>query len=157
MKEIEIIHSIRKFNRNYVRSIGLLEKSFLNTGYSLTESHILYIVKEQGKTTATEINKVLNLDEGYLSRIIKKLISNSILTKEKSKDDKRVFKISLTEKGIKEQQKLDDLSSDSVAGIISHLSLPEQEELAHSFNKIMGLLYGEWVGDSIEGGVWKLF
>ncbi|MAO36549.1 MAG: GCN5 family acetyltransferase, partial [Zunongwangia sp.] len=68
MNEIEIIHSIRKFNRNYVRSIGLLEKSFLNTGYSLTESHILYIVKEQGKTTATEINKVLNLDEGYLSR-----------------------------------------------------------------------------------------
>lgn len=141
MKEIEIIHSIRKFNRNYVRSIGLLEKTFLNTGYSLTESHILYIVKEEGKTTATDINKVLHLDEGYLSRIIKKLISNSILIKEKSQADKRVFKISLTEKGIKEQQKLDELSSCSIAGIISHLSQGQQEELAQSFNKIMRLLY----------------
>ncbi len=142
MKEIEIIKRIRKFNRSYVRSIGLLEKTFLNTDYSLTESQVIFLVKEQGKTTATAINKVLKLDEGYLSRIIKKLISNSLLTKEQSKTDKRCYEIMLTTIGIREQQKLDELSSDSIQTIISHLSESEQLELASSFDKIMKLLYG---------------
>ncbi|MGS2741835.1 MarR family winged helix-turn-helix transcriptional regulator [Sinomicrobium sp. M5D2P17] len=141
MDEMEIIHTIRKFNRNYVRSIGLLEKTLLNTDYSLTESQILFIVNEQKKTTATDINKVLKLDEGYLSRIIKKLISKSLLTKEQSSSDKRCFEIKLTEKGLKEQQKLDELSSDSVRSVISPLNPSDQTELAGLFKRIIILLY----------------
>lgn len=138
---MEIIHKIRQFNRSYVRSIGLLEKTLLNTGYSLTESQILFIVNEQKITTATEINKLLKLDEGYLSRILKKLISKSILTKEQSPSDKRCFEIKLTEKGVREQQKLDKISSDSIKLIISHLNPSDQTELANLFNRIMILLY----------------
>ncbi|MBC9797256.1 MarR family winged helix-turn-helix transcriptional regulator [Sinomicrobium weinanense] len=141
MNEEEIIHKIRKFNRSYVRSIGLLEKKLLNSDYSLTESQILYLVNDQKKTTATEINKILKLDEGYLSRIIKKLISKSLLTKEQSFSDKRIFEIRLTEKGLKEQQKLDTLSSDSIRSIIAHLNKSDQSELANLFNRIMTLLY----------------
>lgn len=141
MKEIEVIQEIRKFNRNYVRSIGVLQKTFLNSDYSLTEGQILFLVKQEGKTTATAINKVLNLDEGYLSRIIKNLISNSLLTKERSLADKRFFEIKLTQKGIKEQQKIDELSSTSIQSIINHLSATEQEELANAFKRIMVLLY----------------
>ncbi|WP_268223747.1 MarR family winged helix-turn-helix transcriptional regulator [Sinomicrobium oceani] len=143
MKEIEVISEIRKFNRSYVRSIGLLQKTFLDTNYSLTESQVIFLVKEQGKTTATAINKVLQLDEGYLSRIIKKLISDSLLIKEQSQADKRCFEIMLSPKGIEEQRKMDKLSSESVRAIISHLSETEQQELAGSFQRIMALLYKE--------------
>jgi len=141
MDEMEIIHTIRAFNRNYVRSIGLLEKTMLNSDYSLTESQILFIVNEQKKTTATQINKLLKLDEGYLSRIIKKLISKSLLTKEQSPVDKRCFEIKLTTKGLKEQEKLDQLSTESVRAVISTLSASDQTELAHLFKKIMNMLY----------------
>lgn len=139
---MEIIHKIRTFNRNYVRSIGLLEKTLLNTDYSLTESQILFIVNEKKRTTATEINKLLKLDEGYLSRIIKKLIARRMLTKEQSPSDKRCFEIKLTEKGVKEQQKLDEISSNSIRSIISHLNPSHQTELAILFDRVMVLLYG---------------
>ncbi|WP_417363832.1 MarR family winged helix-turn-helix transcriptional regulator [Galbibacter sp.] len=138
---MEIIHTIRDFNRNYVRSIGLLEKTMLNTDYSLTESQILFIVNQQKVTTATDINKILKLDEGYLSRIIKKLISNSLLTKKQSPVDKRSYEITLTSKGIKEQLKLDQLSTASVRSVIASLSVSEKLELAHLFNRLMTLLY----------------
>ena len=72
----KIVHQIRNFNRNYVRTIGLLENTILNSGYSLTEAHILNEVISQPDSTATIINKELKLDEGYLSRVIKRLISN---------------------------------------------------------------------------------
>ena len=138
---MEIIHTIRAFNRNYVRSIGLLQKTMLNSDYSLTESQILFIVHEQKTTTATEINKILKLDEGYLSRIIKKLISKSLLTKEQSPIDKRCYEIKMTDKGIEEQQKLDDLSTASVRILISSLPSSDKIELAHLFKRIMKMLY----------------
>lgn len=143
MNELEVIHTIRKFNRNYVRSIGLLDKNLLNTAYSLTESQILFIVNQHKKTTATDINKILKLDEGYLSRIIKKLISKSLLTKEQSSTDKRYFEIRLTKKGHEEQQKLDQLSTASVRTVISSLNASDKTELANLFNRIMVLLYDD--------------
>lgn len=141
MNEMEIIHTIRTFNRNYVRSIGLLQKTMLNSDYSLTESQILFIVHEQKITTATEINKILKLDEGYLSRIIKRLISKSLLTKQQSPIDKRFYEIKMTDKGLKEQKKLDDLSTESVRSLISSLPSSDKIELAHLFKKIMNMLY----------------
>lgn len=150
MDEMEIIHTIRTFNRNYVRSIGLLEKTMLNSDYSLTESQILFIVHQQKKTTATDINKILNLDEGYLSRIIKKLISKSLLTKEQSPVDKRSFEIMMTSKGIKEQEKLDLLSTKSVQEVISTLSDEDKTELALLFKRIMTMLYKDKPSSSLN-------
>ena len=141
MNEMDIIHTIRAFNRNYVRSIGLLEKTMLNSDYSLTESQILFIVNQQKVTTATHINKLLKLDEGYLSRIIKKLISKSLLTKQQSPIDKRSFEIKMTSKGLVEQQKLDQLSTESVRSVIASLSAAEKQELAQLFERLMRLLY----------------
>ncbi|EKF56266.1 N-acetyltransferase GCN5 [Galbibacter marinus] len=150
MDEMEIIHTIRAFNRNYVRSIGLLEKTMLNSDYSLTESQILFIVHQQKKTTATDINKILNLDEGYLSRIIKKLISKSLLTKKQSPVDKRCYEIMMTKKGIKVQEKLDQLSTESVRRVISTLAVEDRTELALLFNRIMNMLYKDKSTSSIN-------
>lgn len=150
MDEMEIIHTIRAFNRNYVRSIGLLEKTMLNSDYSLTESQILFIVHQQKKTTATDINKILNLDEGYLSRIIKKLISKSLLTKKQSAVDKRCYEIMMTKKGIKVQEKLDQLSTESVRRVISTLAVEDRTELALLFNRIMNMLYKDKPTSSIN-------
>lgn len=143
MDQEEIIDKIRAFNRNYVRSIGLLERTVLNSNYSLTESHILHLINAHKKTTATQINKTLKLDEGYLSRVIKKLISKSLLTKEQSSSDKRIFEIKLTEKGQKEYQKIDKLSSESIRAITADLNPSEKLELASLFDRAMDLLYKE--------------
>lgn len=141
MNQEEIIDKIRAFNRNYVRSIGLLERTVLNSNYSLTESHILHLINSHEKTTATQINKTLKLDEGYLSRVIKKLISKSLLIKEQSSSDKRIFEIKLSEKGQKEFQKIDKLSSESIRAITADLSPSEKLELASLFDRAMTLLY----------------
>jgi DNA-binding MarR family transcriptional regulator len=136
----KIIHKIRSFNRNYVRTIGLLENTILNSGYSLTEAHILTEVYSQPDSTATSINKELKLDEGYLSRVIKRLISKSLISKKQSPTDKRVFVINPTDKGKSEYQKLDILSSKMVTSNIAHLSQEEQLELVDLLERVQSLL-----------------
>ena len=136
----KIVHQIRSFNRNYVRTIGLLENTILNTGYSLTEAHILNEVTSQPNSTATSINKELKLDEGYLSRVIKRLISKSLITKKQSLTDKRVYVINPTDKGKTEYQKLDILSSKMVIANIDHLKQEEQLELVALLDRVQLLL-----------------
>jgi len=136
----KIVHQIRNFNRNYVRTIGLLENTILNSGYSLTEAHILNEVISQPDSTATIINKELKLDEGYLSRVIKRLISKSLITKKQSPTDKRVYVINPTDKGKTEYQKLDILSSKMVINNIDHLKQEEQLELVALLDRVQLLL-----------------
>ncbi len=136
----EIINRIRAFNRYYVRIIGLLENSILNSGYSLVEAHILSTVYAQPNTTATHLNKELNLDEGYLSRVIKKMLRETLITKEQSTLDKRVYTINLTPKGKAQYQKLDRLSTELVASYIAHLNQDEKIELADLMDRAKFLL-----------------
>ncbi|CAM4368120.1 MarR family winged helix-turn-helix transcriptional regulator [Zobellia nedashkovskayae] len=137
---LETIDRIRAFNRYYVRAIGLLENTVVKSGFTLTEAHIINEVNATPNTTATEINKKLKLDEGYLSRVIKKLISNSLLTKSRSATDKRAYVINLTEKGRAEYQKLDSRSTELVASNISNLDNKETVELANLMDRIQFLL-----------------
>ncbi len=137
------VNQIRAFNRYYVRTIGLLKNSILNSGYSLTEAHVLNFINSNKDCTATSINKELNLDEGYLSRVIKKLISKKLITKTQSPLDKRVFVINATDKGENEYKKLDSLSSEMVESNIKHLNQKEQLELVALLNRVKGLLQND--------------
>jgi DNA-binding MarR family transcriptional regulator len=106
----------------------------------LTEAHILNEVNSKQDSTATSINKELKVDEGYLSRVIKGLISKSLIIKKQSLTDKRIFVINITDKGKSEYQKLDKLSSKMVKSNISHLSQDKQIELADLLGKVKTLL-----------------
>jgi len=55
--------------------------------------------------------------------------------------DKRSFEIKMTSKGLVEQQKLDQLSTESVRSVIASLSAAEKQELAQLFERLMRLLY----------------
>jgi DNA-binding MarR family transcriptional regulator len=137
------VDEVRSFNRFFVRTIGVLDNTILNSGYSLTEAHILNLVNSNIDSTATTINKELNLDEGYLSRVIKKLVSKGLITKKQSEFDKRVFVVNSTNKGKIEYQKLDNLSSDMVKSNIKHLNQNEQLELIDLLKRVEILMRKE--------------
>src|SRR6476619_5904112 len=65
------IESIREFNRFYTRVIGLLDRDFLGSPFSLTEVRVLLELYYRRITTATAIGQALGLDAGYLSRMLR--------------------------------------------------------------------------------------
>jgi DNA-binding MarR family transcriptional regulator len=69
------IAAVRAFNRFYTRIIGTLREGLLNSEYSLSEARVLYELANSPESTAREIAVDLELDAGYLSRILRKFES----------------------------------------------------------------------------------
>src|SRR5687768_8141415 len=95
----EFIEKVRSFNWFYTNIIGLLDQHFLNTPFSLTEGRVLYEISHMEECSAKKIRQNIDIDEGYLSRIIDKFLKKGLITKAPSPGDRRLHIILLTKKG----------------------------------------------------------
>jgi DNA-binding MarR family transcriptional regulator len=62
--------AIRRFNRFYTRAIGTLHAHLVGSVFTLAEARVIYEISRNERSTATQIAGNLNLDAGYLSRIL---------------------------------------------------------------------------------------
>src|SRR5688572_1526151 len=97
----QLIEQFRSFNRFYTGVIGLLDQHFLDSPFSLTEGRVLYEIRHTEDCTAKKIREKINIDEGYLSRILDIFRKKGLITKAPSSEDRRLHIIKLTEKGQK--------------------------------------------------------
>jgi DNA-binding MarR family transcriptional regulator len=139
----EFIDKIRSFNRFYTNIIGLLDRHFLDTPFSLTEGRVLYEISDTELCTAKKIRSKVDIDEGYLSRIIDKFVQKGVVKKTPAQEDRRLYIIVLTEKGWREFSKLNDNSNRSVHQVITNLSDQECAELVAMMGRIQVLLTKE--------------
>jgi DNA-binding MarR family transcriptional regulator/N-acetylglutamate synthase-like GNAT family acetyltransferase len=136
----ETIKSIRHFNRFYTRQIGVLNQGLLDSPYSLTEARVIYELAQKETCTATELGSQLNLDMGYLSRILANFQKKGLLQKEPSPQDKRQSLLRLSPSGQAAFAILNERSSQEINGMLNTLSAPEQQQLVKAMRTIEALL-----------------
>src|ERR1700719_2067594 len=90
------IAAVRRFNRFYTQRIGVLAEAYLNTPFSLTEARVIYAVAHRDGATATWLGHELDLDAGYLSRILRDFERRQLIARSPSPRDRRQSLISLT-------------------------------------------------------------
>jgi len=139
-QENNIISEIRRFSRFYTNILGLLNKCILDSSYSLTEARILIEIYKTKECTANWLIEKLDVDRGYMSRILRKFETDELITKEKSSEDGRVIYLNLTLKGKDILRELEEKSNNQVIKIISHLDFNEKEKLVQSMKNIEKLL-----------------
>src|SRR3569833_2596029 len=97
----EQIARVRAFNRDYTRRIGVLAEGLLNSPYSLTEVRVMYEIAHRSGVTAAELADELDLDRGYLSRLLKGFETKKLLAKAASPNDGRRQHLRLTPAGLR--------------------------------------------------------
>lgn len=132
--------SVRSFNRFYTRQIGLLQQGLLDSPYSLSEARIIYELAQQDGVTATELGKFLNLDAGYLSRMISAFVKKGLVIKEVSRKDGRQSHLRLSEPGRQAFALLDNRSQQEIEAMLSPLSPQKRERLVTSMYAIEDVL-----------------
>ncbi len=93
------VAAVRAFNRFYTNMIGLLRGKYLDTPYSLTEARILFELAQRDASEVTDLRRTVDIDAGYLSRILGRFSSDGLVTRQRSAADGRRQVISLTGHG----------------------------------------------------------
>jgi DNA-binding MarR family transcriptional regulator/GNAT superfamily N-acetyltransferase len=134
------IAAVRRFNRFYTQKLGVLSEGFLNTPFSLTEARVLHAVAHRDGATATLLGRELDLDAGYLSRILRDFERQGLITRQQSPQDGRQTLISLTADGREAFEPLDRGSHMAVGNLLAPLAEAEQDRLTGAMRTIASLL-----------------
>jgi DNA-binding MarR family transcriptional regulator/GNAT superfamily N-acetyltransferase len=130
------IAEVRAFNRFYTRLIGVLDEGLHKSPYSLTESRILYELAHADGLTATSLRRDLDLDAGYLSRILKKFEADGLISRVPSPADGRESVLSLTEKGRNAFAPLNDASVKVVETLLGRLDASRRRSVLRAMDTL---------------------
>jgi len=133
------VGAIRDFNRFYTRKIGLVDGT-ASSPFSLAEARVLFELARLEKPTATEIRKELGLDAGYMSRILGEFERQKLIKRERSAGDERQKALSLTARGRRAFQPLDERSSQQMTEMVESLSARERKQLVDAAQAMRRLL-----------------
>lgn len=142
------VSAVRAFNRFYTRVIGALNEGIHASAMSLQQVRILYELAYGTNVTASDLARLTGMDAGYLSRTLKALEADGLVSKSPSPEDGRSLRLGLTAKGREIFGGIDRTSADEVGKLLAPLAADDQRRLVAAMQRIRRLL-----GESPPGGV----
>jgi len=121
----------------------VLRKTFLDSPYSLGEARVLYEIASCGAPMARDISRSLDLDPGYLSRVLRNFEKRGLIRKRTSAKDGRQSHLTLTPRGRKSFTPLDARSQRTTAAMLAKLAPADQARLIAAMTTIETLLEGQ--------------
>jgi DNA-binding MarR family transcriptional regulator/N-acetylglutamate synthase-like GNAT family acetyltransferase len=140
MSTATMVPAVRRFNRFYTKQIGVLQRGWLGSPFSLPEARVLYEVANHDQPTATDVGKELGLDAGYLSRMLRTLVHRGVVHRTRSTADGRRSHLSLTRRGQAAFVQLNRQTQEDVASMLGALSSGDQRRLVSAMAVIEELL-----------------
>ena len=136
------VGAVREFNRFYTGVIGVLDEGLLRTSYTLTEARVIFELAQREPAEAGELRRALDLDAGYLSRILTRFSTDGLVGRARSATDGRRQVIALTDAGRQVWRDLDQRSATEVSALLAKLGEGERHRLLGAMATIQHLLGG---------------
>jgi DNA-binding MarR family transcriptional regulator/GNAT superfamily N-acetyltransferase len=131
------VAAVRAFNRFYTNVIGVLNGMYLDMPYSLTEARLLFEMGQREVTAVTDLRQALDIDAGYLSRVLSRFEADGLLTRHRSDADARRQEIRLTGAGRAAATELDSRSATRIRALLDGV---DRGRLLGAMRTITGLL-----------------
>jgi DNA-binding MarR family transcriptional regulator/GNAT superfamily N-acetyltransferase len=112
------VAQVRAFNRFYTNVIGVLHGPYLDSPFTLTEGRLLFEIARQDTVEVADLRRALDIDAGYLSRVLSRFEAESLVTRHRSATDARRQEIRATEEGRAAAADLDRRSAGQIAMLL---------------------------------------
>jgi DNA-binding MarR family transcriptional regulator/predicted GNAT family acetyltransferase len=136
------VPAIRAFNRFYTNQVGLLRGKYLDTPYSLTEARLLYEMAQGTAVPVIGLRRSLDIDAGYLSRVLARFESDGLVTRQRDEADARRQVVALTQAGRKVIGTLGKRSAERVRVMLTGVCARDQGRLLDAMGVITDVLGG---------------
>src|SRR5262245_61016866 len=113
------MEDVRGFNRFYTRVLGLLRPNMFGSAFGLTEARVLYELSQGEDVGVSDLRSALDMDSGYLSRILSGLCASGLITRAQSKSDGRRQVVRLTRAGHDAFAEVDRLQGDAIEALLA--------------------------------------
>lgn len=126
--------------------VAIYSKEFQTSGYSFTESYTLGAIGRHPGISAVQITEFVDMNKGYLSRIIKKLVSDGLVLKKRYPGRNGSLGLYLTDNGRVLCQEMRKKADESIAHHIADARENDKAEffrLMEQLNKNLQTVYPE--------------
>jgi|SRR5690242_3706998 len=136
---MDAVAQVRRFNRTVTERIGALESRFLGRDRSLGASRLLFEIGGQGMEVR-RLRARLDLDSGYVSRLLRGLEAEGLVRTGDAPDDARVRVVTLTRAGQRELALLNRRSDQAAQALLDGLSALQRAGLTSAMASVERLL-----------------
>ncbi|MGQ3004176.1 MAG: MarR family winged helix-turn-helix transcriptional regulator, partial [Hydrogenophaga sp.] len=130
---------VRAFNRFYTRRIGVLAPA-LDSGFTLPEARVMWELAHHAPVSAAALSKRLQLDAGYLSRLLRGLKGRGLLASQAHPGDARQTLLRLSTAGKRAFAPLDREGTARAEAMLAPLSATQRHALLAAMARIQAML-----------------
>jgi len=140
---VTTVAEVRGFNRFYTRILGLLGPRLAGSAFGLTEARVLFELAHSEELAVADLRRTLDLDAGYLSRILSRFIADGLVEREPSATDGRQKLVRLTGHGHAAFAETDTLAADAIERLVAPLDEGQRSQLVSAMSRIQRVLDGD--------------
>ena len=139
-----MVAQVRRFNRIVTQRVGALNDRFLARDRSLGEARLLWEIGAEGRDVRS-LRAQLDLDSGYVSRLLRALEAAGLVTVRAKESDKRVRIARLTAAGSADRAVLDRRSDELATSLLAPLNTHQRDRLVAAMADVERLLTASMV------------
>jgi GNAT superfamily N-acetyltransferase len=147
--DASMVSRVRRFNRTVTQRVGALDDEFLARDRPLGQARLLWEIGPDGAGLRS-LRARLDLDSGYLSRLLRALEADGLVTVDSGGPDGRVRTARLTSSGLAERAELDRRADGAAASILRPLSGSQRDRLVSAMAEVERLLVAAAVEISVR-------
>jgi DNA-binding MarR family transcriptional regulator/GNAT superfamily N-acetyltransferase len=132
------VTQVRAFNRFYTNVIGALHDMYLDTPHTLTESRLLYEIAKHGTVEVSWLRQALDIDAGYLSRVLSRFESEGLVTRHRSAADARRQEIRATDMGRGAVTELDERAAVQIGALLGGVDCGRLLDAMRVITEVLG-------------------
>ena len=145
----DAILTVRSFYRALTLRVGVFTDSFLGRGRPLAQARLIFEIGKEG-ADIRELRSRLDLDSGYLSRLLRSVERDGLVEVAALESDRRSRRARLTVAGLKELKQLDRLGDRFAEETLEPLSETERARLVSAMSEVEKLLNLAFTRISVE-------
>ncbi|KQV60281.1 hypothetical protein ASC95_02080 [Pelomonas sp. Root1217] len=131
---------VRAFNRFYTSRIGVLAPKLPDSDFTLPEARLMWELAHHAPISAAALSKSLQLDAGYMSRLLRGLKNRGLLASQAHPSDGRQTLLKLSAAGKRAFVPLDRAGTAKAEAMLAPLSATQRHALLGSMSRIQAVL-----------------